>query len=455
MSGTTVTHGAAEHGFSLANALGVSPLWVATTILVIVYAVLITEKINRAILAMLGAGLMVLLGVINQQQAVNGVDFNTITLLIGMMMIVSITSKSGLFQYVAIKSAKVVKAEPVGIMIVLTVITAVFSALLDNVTTVLLIAPITLLITDALKIKVFPFFFLEILASNIGGTATLIGDPPNIIIGSAAGLSFNDFVKNLAPVSIVCMFLLIAIALIFFRKSVQTTEEAKAKVMQFDEKASITAPTLMKKALFVLGLVLLGFTAGHGMGIEPGTSAMAGAALLLLLAYGTQNAETQSESLHHIFSEVEWVTIFFFVGLFIIVAGVEHTGLLELAAKELLAFTEGDMEKTAIFVLWGAAVFSALLDNIPFVATMIPLIESTADSFGGHDAIRPLWWSLALGACLGGNGSLIGASANLTVAAYAEKAKQPIKFFKFMMMAFPIMLLTVLVAHFYVVWRYF
>ncbi len=450
-----VTESASAHHFSLAQVFGVEPVWIATGLLILVYVVLISEKVNRAVLAMTGAALMVILGVINQEQAIAGIDFNTLALLIGMMIIVAITSRSGLFQYVAIRSAKVVRANPLGIMIMLTVITAVFSAFLDNVTTVLLIAPVTLLITDALKIKVFPFFLVEILASNIGGTATLVGDPPNIIIGSAAGFSFNDFLIHLAPVSIICTILLVAGIYFFFRKSFKVSLKARAQIMRFEEKDAITDVGLMKKALFTLVLVLFGLMVGHGHGIEPGTSALAGGALLLLLAYGRQPAESQNESVHSILTEVEWVTIFFFAGLFIIVAGVEHTGLLEELGKHMLAFTEGDLQSTAFFILWVSALLSAVLDNIPFVATMIPLIESTATTFGGKEAIEPLWWSLALGACFGGNGSLVGASANLTVAAFAEKAKQPIGFLKFMIYAFPVMIISVAIANVYIYFTYF
>ncbi|MDA5558278.1 ArsB/NhaD family transporter [Shimia sp. MMG029] len=454
MSAHSSSHG--EAGFSLPDMLGVDPLWIASGILVLVYAVLITEKINRAILAMLGASLMVLFGILNQQQAVNGVDANTLALLIGMMVVVAITSKCGLFQYVAIKSAKWVKADPTGILIMLTLITAVFSAMLDNVTTVLLIAPITLLITDALETRVFPFFLAEILASNVGGTATLIGDPPNIIIGSAANLSFNDFLYNLAPISAICLVILTFIIYFMNRKELsKIPPEASARIMQFNEKEAITDKVLLVKSLAVLALVIFGFVVGHGYGIQPGTSALAGAALLMLLAYGHQHGEDQTESVHHIFGEVEWVTIFFFGGLFVIVAGVEQVGLLEYFGEKVLELTQGDMMWTAFFIFWASGILSAILDNIPFVATMIPLIESTADTFGGPDAIEPLWWSLALGACLGGNGSLLGASANLTVAAFAEKAKQPIGFLKFMYYAFPIMILTLMIANVYLWLRYF
>ncbi|NDR56458.1 ArsB/NhaD family transporter [Pseudoruegeria sp. M32A2M] len=435
--------------------LGVDPLWLATGILVLVYAVLITEKVNRAVLAMLGASLMVLFGIINQAQAVAGVDANTLALLIGMMVIVAITSRCGLFQFVAIKAAKTVKADPTGILIMLTLITAIFSALLDNVTTVLLIAPITLLITEALETKVFPFFVAEILASNVGGTATLIGDPPNIIIGSAAGLSFNDFLFNLAPIAAVCLVVLTGIIYLMNRKALRSIpKSASERIMGFDASGAIQDKVLMYKSLFVLALVLAGFTMGHGYGIQPGTAALAGAALLMLLAYGHQKPDAQSETLHHVFGEVEWVTIFFFGGLFVIVAGVEHVGLLEMFAEAVLDFTEGDLMWTAFLIFWASGILSAILDNIPFVATMIPMIESTAHTFG-PDKIEPLWWSLALGACLGGNGTLLGASANLTVAAFAEKAKQPIGFIAFTKIAFPIMILTLIIANVYIWLRYF
>ncbi|WP_116133536.1 SLC13 family permease [Tropicimonas sp. IMCC34043] len=449
-----IPHGGAT--LSVPDLLGVAPIWVASGILVIVYALLMTEKLNRAILAMLGAALMVLFGIINQEQAVRGVDANTLALLIGMMVIVGITSKCGLFQYVAIKAAKSVKANPTGILIMLTLITAVFSAFLDNVTTVLLIAPITLLITEALETRVFPFFIAEILASNIGGTATLIGDPPNILIGSAAGLSFNEFIVNLAPIAMICLVVVVVIIYLMNRKELaRIPKSASERIMSFNEAEAITDRRLMIKALLSLALVLLGFTVGHGYGIQPGTSALAGAALLMLLAFGHQRSEKQSESVHHIFGEVEWITIFFFGGLFVIVAGVEHVGLLELFAKKILDLTQGDLMWTSFLIFWGSGILSAILDNIPFVATMIPMIHSTADTFGGPAAIEPLWWSLALGACLGGNGTLLGASANLTVAAFAEKAKQPIRFISFLKIGFPVTILMLAISNVYLWLRYF
>jgi len=432
---------------------GLSPLLVSLVIFVFTYVVIVTERINRSVVALLGAGLMIFSGVLNQAEAFHGIDLNTISLLTGMMVIVAITQKSGVFQYVAIVAAKAVKADPWGLLVMFCLVTAVFSALLDNVTTVLLIAPVTLLITDALRISPYPFLFSVILSSNIGGTATLIGDPPNIMIGSAAKLTFNDFLFNLAPVAIVVLLLtMIPIYLIWGRK-LNATAENRAMVMGFNEKESITDARLLKQALFVIALVILGFILAHNIGQEPGTIAMFGAALLLLLRVYDKQAEAQSHAIHHTFGEVEWVTIFFFVGLFVVVAGIEKAGALEILAHEIVAWTGGDFGITTFAVLWVSAVLSAVVDNIPFVATMIPVIQNMSNVFN-PEQINTLWWSLALGACLGGNGSLVGASANLVVAGFAERAGQPIRFIPFMLMAFPLMLASIAISHLYLWIRY-
>jgi len=431
-----------------------NPMWIAVSILLVVYAVIMAEKFNRAVLSLLGAGLMILCGVITQQQAIEGVDFNTIGLLTGMMVIVAISQKTGMFQYVAIRSAKLVKGEPWGILVMLSIVTAVFSAFLDNVTTVLLIAPVTLLITDALGIKPYPFLFSQILASNIGGTATLIGDPPNIMIGSAAGLSFYDFLVNLAPIIPLIMLMTLMVIWFLFGRGLQATDEAKALVMQFNENDAIKDVALLKKCLFVLSLVIVGFTFAHGLHLEPATIAMFGAALILLLQTVHLELHAKDHAYEEVMAEVEWTTIFFFVGLFIIVTGVEHTGVIAMMAEKTLEMTGGDFNATAAAILWVSAIASAMIDNIPFVATMIPLIENMAPTFGGADALVPLWWALALGACLGGNGSLIGASANLIVAGFAQRAGYPIAFLQFFKHAFVLMLLSIAVSHFYIYFRY-
>lgn len=433
---------------------GWDSLWVATIVFVVTYAVIVTDKINRAIVALVGAGVMISLGVLNQEAAIRGVDFNTLGLLTGMMVIVVITKRSGVFQYVAVWSAKKVDAKPWGILLMLAVVTALFSALLDNVTTVLLIAPVTLLITEELRINPYPFLFAEIFSSNIGGTATLIGDPPNIMIGSAVHLSFNDFLLNLAPITPFIMLISLAAIYVIWGRSMRVTELDRMRVMQFNEREAITDVPLLKKSLIVLGLVIGAFVLAHPLGLEPATIAMFGAALLLLLTNLNSHAKEQSANVHHTFGEVEWVTIFFFVGLFIVVAGVEHAGLLNLLANWVINLTGGNLSNTTLVILWVSAVVSAVVDNIPFVATMIPMIESMAPSFGGAENLMPLWWSLALGACLGGNGSLIGASANLIVAGFAERAGYRIRFLPFMAIAFPLMLVSIAIATAYVYLRY-
>ncbi|MCK5382580.1 MAG: ArsB/NhaD family transporter [Gammaproteobacteria bacterium] len=433
---------------------GWDPLWVSSILFVATYAVIVSEKVNRAIVSLLGAGLMIMLGVLNQETAISGIDFNTLGLLIGMMVIVAITKRSGIFQFIAVWSAKQVKASPWGILLMLSLVTAVFSALLDNVTTVLLIAPVTLLICHELDLTPYPFLFAEIFASNIGGTATLIGDPPNIMIGSAVGLTFNDFLFNLAPIVPVILLATLGIIYLVWGRKLQASDDARSRIMKFRERDAITDTALLKQSLFVLFLVIGGFIMAHPLHLEPATVAMFGAALLLLLSNLKNNAEKQSENVHQVFGKVEWVTIFFFVGLFISVKGIEEAGLLEILADKALKLTGGDMTLTAMTILWVSAIASALVDNIPFVATMIPLIKSMAPTFGGTGNLAPLWWSLALGACLGGNGSLVGASANLIVAGLAERSGHRIRFLPFMAAAFPLMLLSILIASLYIYFRY-
>ena len=429
-------------------------MWLAAILFLITYGVVMSEKINRAIVALVAAGLMIILGVINQEAAIRGIDFNTIGLLVGMMVIVAITRQSGIFQYLAVWSAKKVNANPWGILVMISLVTATTSAFLDNVTTVLLVVPVTLLITEELKVKPYPYLFAMIFSSNIGGTATLIGDPPNIMIGSATGLTFNDFAYNLAPV----VFVIIAATLIpiyfIWGRHLRATPEDRQRVMQFNEHEAITDRRLLKQCLLVIGLVIAGFVFARFLGLEAATVAMTGAALLLLLANFGHDAEHQSKHVLDAFNEVEWITIFFFVGLFIVVHGVDGTGLLKLLADKMLALTGGDLSATAMVILWSSAILSAIIDNIPFVATMIPLIKAMAPTFGGPEGLLPLWWALSLGACLGGNGTLIGASANLVVAGFAERAGQPIRFVQYTLMAFPIMLMSIAISMVYLYWRY-
>jgi Na+/H+ antiporter NhaD/arsenite permease-like protein len=434
---------------------GLNPMWVSTGILLVTYAVIISEKINRSIVALLGASMMVVVGVMDQAEALKGVDWNTIGLLTGMMILVSISRRSGMFQYLAIWSAQAAKAHPAGILFLLQITTAVLSAFLDNVTTVLLVVPVTLAIARELEVPPYPYLFAEIFASNIGGTATLIGDPPNILIGSLVGLDFNAFVIHLAPIIVVVMIVQALMIHLVWGRDLKTSPEREARVMAMIPAEAIMDWLLLKQAVAVLTLVMVAFVLARPLHLEPATIAILGAAVLMLLDNWAHHGEKAAKNLHETFSDVEWITIFFFIGLFIVVHGVEVGGLLNLLAAKLVAATGGDLARTGYAVLWASAILSAIVDNIPFVATMIPLIKAMAPAFGGPDKIEPLWWCLSLGACLGGNGTLIGASANLTVAGIAERGGISFRFTTYALYAFPMMLVSIAICHVYVWWRYF
>lgn len=433
---------------------GVNPAWLAVAVLLFTYVAIMTERLNRAIVALLGAVIVIASGILNQEQAVAGIDFNTIGLLTGMMVIVSIARKSGIFEFLAIWAAKRAKGNPAGILAMLVLVTAVFSALLDNVTTVMLVVPVTLVICSQLKVPAYPFLLSQVLASNIGGTATLIGDPPNIIIGAQVGLTFNSFVVNLAPVIGVILVVHAVAIHVFWGRKLQATSESRARIMDLDERKAISDKVLLAKSLAVLAGVLVAFVGARFIGLESGTIGMAGAALLLLLDNVGKPSGKQNESVTRVFNEVEWVTLFFFIGLFIVVKGVEHTGVLETLAAHLLKATGGDLHSTGVGILWASAMLSAVVDNIPFVATMIPMVKSMAPAFGGPEGLMPLWWALSLGACLGGNGTLVGASANLTVAGIAERSGIPFRFMTFTKHALPMMIVHIAICHLYWVWRY-
>ena len=420
-------------------------LLIALTVFLLVYGLLVWDRLNRAVVALLGASVLVILGIVTQEQAVEGIDFNTIGLLVGMMSIVAVCQQTGMFQYLAIRSAKVVKGEPWRMLVSLSVVTAVLSALLDNVTTVLLIAPMTLLITDELKLTPYPFLAAQILSSNIGGAATLIGDPPNIMIGSATGLTFMDFVVNvgvLMPLVMVATFIPLKL---IYGKELKVSEERRRRIMEFKENEVLRDPVLLKKCLIVLGAVITGFVLQEPLHLESATIAIFGATILFLIS---------GNDVHEVMEKVEWTTIFFFIGLFIVVHGLVEVGFISMLAKHMLDLTGGELSTAAYLVLWVSAVASALVDNIPFVATMIPLIHNMAPSFGGDQAIMPLWWALSIGACLGGNGSIIGASANVIVAGFAARSGHPIGFLRFMKLAFPLMLMSIFISHIYIYLRY-
>lgn len=411
----------------------------AVVVFLLTYALIVSEKIHRAVVALAGAMLVLFAGTIHFEEVITHIDWNTIGLLVGMMIIVGITRRSGVFEYLAIWSAKKADGEPLRILIVLAVITAIGSAFLDNVTTVLLVVPVTFSITKELDVSPIPFLITEIMASNIGGTATLIGDPPNIMISGPAGLSFMEFIYNLTPIAFLVFVVTILILRVVFR--IETSPELKEKIKNFDEKQELKDITLMKKSLFVLALTIIGFGFHGILHIENSIIALAGATLLLLLT---------REEPEDVLLTVEWPTIFFFIGLFVIVGALEVNGVIAAIAEKSIELTGGDLLKTGFLVLWLAAIASSFVDNIPFVATMIPMIkEMGPEGLNVFTNLDPIWWSLALGACLGGNGTLIGAAANVIVAGLAEKNGTSISFLGYMKVAFPLMILSIVMSTIY------
>ena len=420
---------------------------VAIVIFVVAYALIISEKVHRTIVGLFGAMLMILFGIIDQEVAVHHIDFNTLGLLMGMMIIVNITSETGLFNFLAIWAAQKVKAQPIALLVVLSTITMVCSALLDNVTTVLLTVPITFSITSQLKVDVMPYLISQILASNICGTATLIGDPPNIMIGSAVGLDFMAFVENLTLISIIIFILVQFILIGLYHKGLHTQPELQDKIMRLPAGAQITDHALLRKCLVVIFLTITFFVLHGSLGLESATVALSGAGLLLLLT-----ATRDEGAIVKVLSKIEWPAIFFFGGLFILVGALVETGVIRMLAAEAIKATGGNVEATAILILWMSAFASAFIDNIPFVATLIPLIQDMGQM--GLSNLDPMWWSLALGACLGGNGTLIGASANVVVASMSAQRGRPISFLGFMKVALPVMVFTIIVSNIYVYIRY-
>ncbi len=419
------------------------------------YLLLFTEKLNRAVITIMLATLLIMCGTISQTEAINAIDFNTISLLTGMMIIINIAERSGMFQYVAVWGSKKVKADPIGIMVMLGIVTAVFSAFLDNVTTVLLIVPVSLQITRKLEVNPYPYLLINIFASNIGGTATLIGDPPNILIGSALNLRFTDFLFHLAPVVILIMAALICMFIYFWAPSMKATPENKLLVMNMNEKDAITDFVLLKKSLSILTLVIIGFILAEHIGLENGFIALLGAALMLLLYTIKTSHKESDDKVEDILNKIDWTTIFFFTGLFIIVGALEASGFLEDVGKYFISLTDGSIKKSVFIILSISAVLSAIVDNIPFVATMIPTLKAMEESLGGREAMMPVWWALSLGACLGGNGTLIGASANVIVAGIAARENRPISFIRFLIWSLPIMLMSTIIAAVYLYLKYF
>ncbi|WP_219837942.1 ArsB/NhaD family transporter [Paenibacillus sp. R14(2021)] len=417
-------------------------------IFLITYAVVITERMNRAVVALSGAAVMMIFGIVDARTAFSEhVEWGTIFLLIGMMILVGITNKTGIFQYAAVKAAQAAKGDPKRILVALGLLTAVASAFLDNVTTVLLVVPVTLSITRMLRLNPVPYLITEIMSSNIGGTATLIGDPPNIMIGSAnPGLTFNDFLVNLSPIIIIVMLVTILLLVWYYRKQLVAQEADKAELMALDAKSYIKQPALMRKSIAVLLLTITGFVLHSVLHVEAAVVALSGAMLLMLIGVKKEQAEEA-------FDAVEWETIFFFIGLFILVGGLVETGVIENLAARTLEITSGDIPYTAMLILWVSGIASATIDNIPFVAAMIPLIQDMGkeiNAAGNPELMNSLWWSLSLGACLGGNGTLIGATANVIVAGMAARENKGFSYMEFLKIGAPLTLLALMLSTVYV-----
>ena len=391
-----------------------SVVWLAGSIFLFTYALIVSEKIHRTVSALLG-GVAMILFVVPQEKAFHAIDWNVIFLLAGMMIIANIIKETGLFQWIAFQAVRFGKGDPFRVLVILSLITAVTSALLDNVTIVVLVAPVTLFVASSLRLSPVPFLIAEILASNIGGMATLVGDPPNILIGSAAHIDFVQFVLNMGPISVLILLIFLVGARFLFQKDLAIKEQSPANLTRLDANALITDPTLLRKSLIIMLGVIIGFLLHGALHLEPATIALTGATLLLLWS---------KTDPHHALRDIEWTTLFFFFGLFITVEAVVEVGIIEMVADAALQLTGGNVSLTSIFLIWFSAIASGIIDNIPYTATMIPLVKSLGQAM----STDPLWWSLALGACLGGNLTLVGAAANVVVASLAEKSGHPISF---------------------------
>jgi len=414
----------------------------AVIVFVVGLAVIATEKVHRTKVALLGAALVVVTHTIEQEQAVEAIDFDTIGLLTGMMLMVRLTEPTGAYNYLAIRAGQLAKGRPLGVVIALTGTTAVLSAFLDNLTTILLMVPITFLLADTLDIPAIPLLMMEIIASNIGGTATLIGDPPNILIAGATGLSFNDFALNLAPVAVVTLLVVITSLYLFYRRRLQIDPANGAKVMALDARRSIEDPDELRRTLPILVLTIIVFFFHSPLGIEPATVALTGAVVMLLLS---------RQSLEEALAGIEWPTLFFFLGLFVMVGALEVTGAIDQVAEGVAALTGGNRTAELLGIAWISALGSAVVDNIPFTAAMIPVVEQLQGDAGGDDAY---WWALSLGACFGGNATLIAAAANVAASGLAERAGQPISFLQFLWVGVPVTVLSMAIATLYIAVRY-
>jgi len=414
----------------------------AIVVFAIALAVIALEWVHRTKVAMLGAAIVVISQTIEQEEAIGAIDFNTIGLLAGMMLIVKVTEPTGVYNYLAIRAGQLAKGRPLGVVIAMAVTTAVLSAFLDNLTTILLVVPITFLLADALDIDPIPLIMIEIISSNIGGTATLIGDPPNILIAGATGLSFSDFIVNLAPVAAVAFLIVTAALYLWYRPQLRIAPEARERVMALDARKSIEDPQELKRTMPVLLATILLFFLHKPLHMEVATVALAGATVMLLVT---------KQDVEKALSGIEWSTLFFFLGLFVMVGALEHQGAIKDVADWIADVTGGDRTAELLGITWGSAIGSATVDNIPFTATMIPVVEQLIADNPGDDAY---WWALAIGACFGGNATLIAAAANVAAAGMAERAGRPIGFVPFLKVGIPATLLSMAVGTAYIGLRY-
>lgn len=415
---------------------------VAVAVFLIVILLIITERVHRTAAAMAGAMVLILTGVMSADKALSYIDFNTIGVLVGMMIFVAIVRRSGMFEYIAVRAAKAVHGDPWKIMVAFTLITAVLSAILDNVTTVLLVGPMSIAIARMLKIDPVPFLMGQILASNVGGTATLIGDPPNIMIGSAAHLSFMDFLENTGFAVLFILVVLILLMKIVYEKKIELGTVDTGAIEKLDPSKSITNRALMRKGIIVLICVIIGFMFHDKLGIESSVIALTAAAVMLIIG---------REDVDQAIQGVEWTTILFFMSLFVVVGGLTETGIIKELASKIIGATDGHPMVTMLVLLWASALLSSILDNIPFVATLIPLI--LAMQADGMD-VTSFWWAISLGACLGGNGTMIGASANVVLSDISTKHGYPITFKSYLKVGMPFMLLSIVISTVFLVVKF-
>ena len=429
-----------------------SQAWIAAAIFVASYVVIATEKIDRTILALVGAALMLILGLIDQSNAFRHIDLNVIFLLAGMMITVNIVKRSGLFEWLAISTAKMTGGRPIFLLITLSVVTALVSAFLDNVTTMMLIGPMTLLIADALRIDPVPLLISETMASNIGGTATLIGDPPNILVGSAANLSFLDFLANMAPLVLLVLIVFSLMGTGLFGKPLRRSSPNFAALASLNPHKAIKDRFLLWKSVGVLGVVFVAFILHGAFEIKPATVALGGAALLLLISQLPPRRQ-KIDPVETLLAEIDWPTLFFFIGMFIMIAGLEVTGVIGVILSLLTALTGENALLASMVIMWGAAILTMVTSAVPFVLAMIPVIGGLAGQ--GIQPIEPLWWSLAFGACLGANGTFIGSAANMVVVGLSNRSGHTITFGRFAKKGLPVMFMSLVLASLYVWLRYF